>query len=188
MTISIRPVERDPAAVDREARYRKWFVYLDPPYLMSTRSGGRLYSNELDDAGHASLLEVALQLPCPTMICGYPSKLYNRVLRSWRRFEYYSTTRSGERRLEAAWCNYGVPSVLHDSRWVGADKREREKVRRRIRRLAAKLDALAPHERQAVLDSVAQNNLCFYKKTCARRRPQRHSELNERPTERTRTV
>lgn len=140
---------------DRQAEYSEWFIYLDPPYLMETRSSGPMYRHEMTREQHVELLEVARRLPCNVMISGYWSGMYASMLPDWRVVKYWAVARNGERRQEYAWCNYPEPSVLHDSRFVGNDKREREKVRRRIRRLSSNLAALAPHERQAVLDAVA---------------------------------
>jgi hypothetical protein len=148
----------DTQSCDRTARYQNWFVYLDPPYLMSTRSSGPMYRHEMTDAQHAELLDVARQLPCKVMLCGYWSDLYAEALSDWRVVKYTATARSGERRTEYAWCNFEHPTTLHDSRYVGSDKREREKVRRRIKRLSRNLARLPDHERQAVLDAVASTS------------------------------
>lgn len=150
-----QPKTADPASVDRAARYQGWFCFLDPPYLMSTRSGGKLYRCEFDESQHTELLAIVQRLPCKVMLCGYPSKMYDDALGSWRKVEYFATARSGQRRKEIAWCNYPAPAELHDSRFVGGDKRQREKVRRRIKRLSSNLARLSPHERQAVIDSVS---------------------------------
>jgi DNA adenine methylase len=141
------------AAESSDQRSRT-FVFIDPPYPMGTRTSGPMYRHEMTDADHARLLEVAKRLPCMAMICSYPSQAYADALRGWRSFKYTSVARSGEKRTEIAWCNYAPPTVLHDARFVGANKREREKVRRRIRRLSSTLAALPTHVRQAVIDAV----------------------------------
>lgn len=133
------------------------FVFLDPPYLMSTRSSGPLYDCEMSDTEHQQLLETIVRLPCMVMICGYHSELYAYTLRHWRHFTYQSVCRSGQKRTEHAWCNYEPPVTLHDSRFVGNNKRQRENIRRRTRRLVASLAALSDHQRQAVLDALAAN-------------------------------
>lgn len=139
---------------DRESRYQNWFVFLDPPYLMETRSSGPFYRYELPDEKHQELLQIVQLIPCPVMLCGYWSELYARDLRDWRVVEYFSVCRSGEKRKEYAWCNFPKPQVLHDARFVGGDKRERENLRRRITRLSRTLAVLPDYERQAVLDSL----------------------------------
>jgi len=130
------------------------FVYIDPPYLMSTRTSGPMYQFEFTIEQHEQLLAIASQLSCNVMVSGYHSKLYDTRLKGWRTFTYEASVRSGERRTEWCWCNFDPPQALHDSRYVGNDKRQRENVRRRIKRLSANLMALKPHERQAVLDAI----------------------------------
>lgn len=135
---------------------RQTFVYADPPYLMSTRSTkGRLYKHELTDADHEKLLGTLVSLPCPVMVNHYPCNLYDDRLACWRSFTFDAITRGGARVKEKVWCNYPAPEVLHDSRYLGGNKRQREKMRRRRRNLAAKLLRLPPLERQALLDEVA---------------------------------
>lgn len=130
------------------------FVYLDPPYLMSTRTSGKIYDHEMTVEQHVAMLDIANRLPCNVMISGYASPLYAEHLAEWRTFTYEASVRSGARRTETCWCNFAPPTQLHDSRYVGGDKRHRENVRRRINRLTANLAALSNHERQSVLDAL----------------------------------
>ncbi len=131
------------------------FVYLDPPYLAETRRSRRkLYRSELTQADHTALLETATSLPCPVMISHYPHRLYEHVLGNWRTFSFDSVTRSGHMAREQVWCNYPEPDELHDARYVGGDKRERERVRRRVRNWVAGLAKMQQAERQAVLDAI----------------------------------
>lgn len=62
------------------------FVYVDPPYLMETRSTRRsYYAHEFATTEeHTELLKVLLTLPCPVMISGYWSELYAAYLGNWR--------------------------------------------------------------------------------------------------------
>jgi len=132
------------------------FVYLDPPYLLdSRRSRRQLYEWELTDDQHAELLDTSLRLPCLVMISHYPHPLYARSLAGWRSFTFQSQTRGGRSAVEQVWCNYPPPAELHDARFVGGNKRERERVRRRVRNWTQGLARMQPAERQAVLDQIA---------------------------------
>lgn len=145
------PLDRPP----RDPGSTRFFVFLDPPYLMSTRRSGRIYANEMTDDDHVRLIETARRLPCAVMLCGYESELYRKRLQHWRPVKYHTVDRTGKKRLEIAWCNYDQPYLLHDTRFVGNDKRHRERVRRRIKRLSRTLSNLPIHERQAVLNAIA---------------------------------
>lgn len=132
-----------------------WFVFCDPPYPMSTRTSGRIYRcDQTDDAFHDRLLAMLAALPCRVLVCSYPNALYRDALRGWRTLTYFATVRSGERRREQLWANYDAPSALHDYRFLGHDKREREKIARRRRNLEAKLQRLPEIERTALLEHV----------------------------------
>lgn len=132
------------------------FVYADPPYLAaSRRSSKRVYRCEMSEDDHWNWLGVACDLRCPVMISHYPCDLYDERLADWRSFEFLAGTRRGAA-LEKVWMNYPEPELLHDSRWLGRDKREREKFRRRRRTLVRKLAPLSARERQSVLEALAE--------------------------------
>jgi hypothetical protein len=130
-------------------------VYLDPPYLPSTRRGGRLYRYELSEADHVVLLAIVRALPCPVLLHGYPSALYDAALVGWRRVCYKAMTRQGLRD-EVLWLNFPPPQCLHDYRHAGRGKTGREAIRRRARNLRAGLLRASPLVRGALLQAVAE--------------------------------
>lgn len=131
----------------------KVFIYLDPPYVLSTRRSWARYNHELTDDEHATLLSIAAELPYPVMISGYSSQLYNQALRKWRHFCFPSMTRSGLA-TEHCWCNFPQPQRLQDYSFLGENKRERFKLDRRRRNLISKLRRLPALERNALLAAV----------------------------------
>ena len=84
------------------------------------------------------------------MISGYPSELYERRLEGWDAIAYRTMTRGGKMADERLWLNYRAPTVLHDDRYLGADFRERERIKRKRARWRRKFEALEPHERGAI--------------------------------------
>ncbi len=132
-------------------------VYLDPPYLLSTRSTKRAYYDceMLTEREHNDLLWLAKRLPCPVLISGYASELYSRVLAGWRCITFTSQTRGGPA-VESLWLNYPEPAALHDYRYLGENFREREKLNRRRRRWAARLARMDLLERRALLAALAE--------------------------------
>ena len=44
----------------------------------------RRYRYDYDDADHIALLGLLNELPCAVMVSGYPSALYEELLRDWR--------------------------------------------------------------------------------------------------------
>ena len=133
-------------------------MYVDPPYLMSTRRAHRpLWRCELGtEDEHKRLIDILSGLPCMVQLSGYWSELYADLLSDWRYISFKSVTRGGSVATEYLWMNYGQPQQLHDSQWLGNNFREREKFNRRKARMIARLKRLPLLERQSLLDAVDQ--------------------------------
>jgi site-specific DNA-adenine methylase len=129
-------------------------VYCDPPYVLSTRDRNRkLYNCEMTDAQHARLLTVLQSLRCMVQVSGYYSAMYAKALSRWRLVRYMAMTRGGLRE-ECLWMNYQEPELLHDYRYLGEDYRDRERIRRKAARWAARIASLPELERRAILSAV----------------------------------
>jgi site-specific DNA-adenine methylase len=133
----------------------KEFVYCDPPYLMETRSTKkRLYRFEFSmEEQHRSLLSCLQAIPADIMISGYPSALYDDVLRKWRKLTFVARTRKGMA-IEYLWMNYPEPVLLHDYRYLGRSFRERERIKRRQTRWKKRLVMMSALERAALLAAM----------------------------------
>jgi site-specific DNA-adenine methylase len=129
-------------------------VYCDPPYVISSRTGGELYDHEFTDEQHEKLLDVLNSLPCKVMISGYHSKLYASRLKNWHLTTFGSMTRRGMA-LEHLWCNFPPPIELHDYQYLGDDYRERERIRKKVNRWTNKLETMPKLERQAIMAALS---------------------------------
>ena len=99
-------IENRPALeVIERFNYRNVFMYIDPPYLLSTRTG-KQYKHEMSDADHEDLLKLLLHSKAKIMISGYESDLYNEYLSKWEKKEFSSCAEHGKPRLETVWMNY----------------------------------------------------------------------------------
>jgi site-specific DNA-adenine methylase len=125
-------------------------VYVDPPYLHSTRRRSKIYRHEYTDKDHQELLKVLLSLPCNVMISGYENPLYTKFLNNWRCVQFNAKTHTSIRE-ESVWMNYAPPEKLHDSRYLGNNYRERQTVARRRNRLYARIDQMEPIERSELI-------------------------------------
>jgi site-specific DNA-adenine methylase len=132
------------------------FVYCDPPYVMETRKGGRIYRHEYTIAQHKELLKILIRLPCNVMISGYLHSIYTDGLSGWNVQAYLVRTRGGGRATEFIWMNYQEPIVLHDYRVLGDNFRERERIQRKVKRWKKRLMTMPDLERQAVLSALVQ--------------------------------
>lgn len=147
----------------RNWRKNGWFskfelVYCDPPYLGEVRSCDRdYYRHEMKGEGeHTDLLWLLRSLPCYVIVSGYWSQVYEQVLHDWRTVKIPTVKRNGEPAVEWLWCNFDVPTELHDHRWYGVDFRHREQVNRKRRRMVRKLLSLPPVELSAVLADLSE--------------------------------
>ncbi len=132
-------------------------VYLDPPYLMSVRSSPRLiYRYELTEADHMRLLGVIKGLRCMVIISGYWSEMYGRELRGWRLETFTTTTRGGGLATECLWLNFAKPVELHDYRYLGANFRERERIKRKKARWVNRLTGMDSLERYALMEVIGE--------------------------------
>lgn len=138
----------------RHAFTGREFVYCDPPYLHSTRKSRARYAHELTDADHSRLLAVLKSLPCPVLLSGYPSPLYDEALTGWQREEFEVMTRGHTWATEVLWFNYPRPAVLHDLAYVGENYRERLRIKRKRARWAARLKRMPALERAALYSAL----------------------------------
>lgn len=87
--------------------------YIDPPYLMSSRTGGVNYQYEFSDEQHLCLLNLLLSVQGKVIVSGYINELYSTTLKGWKeskRASSYanSTLQNGEKsyRQEVIWTNF----------------------------------------------------------------------------------
>ena len=139
-----------------------WLLYLDPPYLPETRVKKKLYKFELTPAQHRQLLAAARSATCRVMISGYASAMYDDALRGWSRYTLRVSTRGHRRgkpsmRTEVLWCNYSsdvARDYAHPT--PGRNWRERDRIKKRLRRIAAKFRTWPEYERRAVLAELVR--------------------------------
>jgi DNA adenine methylase len=86
--------------------------FVDPPYMPSTRSKVG-YRYELDEAGHLALLEQIKALKGLVVLAGYPSNLYDHVLKGWKRVERHQRAAGSSRtRTEVLWISPKAVELL----------------------------------------------------------------------------
>ena len=97
----------------RDFDFEDVFIYMDPPYLLSTRTAKKCYSNEMDDSQHEELLQVINEYKnAKIMLSGYFSSLYEKYLiDNWTRQSIVTSNNSGQNktkstRTEIVWTNY----------------------------------------------------------------------------------
>lgn len=138
-------------------------VYLDPPYLMETRTNKRkLYRHEFATVpDHERLLDAVLAIPnaIPVPISHYRHPLYEARLAGWRTIQRELNVHNRGTRTEVLWMNFPRPFELHDYRFLAPNPdrpawRERDRMKKKIRRWTRKLRRMDIVERYAVLAAI----------------------------------
>lgn len=127
------------------------FVYMDPPYRFSCRRQKRkYYEYEMTDLQHQELLSRVRTVKFNCMISHPQNEMYDKALKGWTK-EKFKVSYQGTVAHEWIYYNYPKPSVLHTYDFVGSDCWDRQRVKRKIERLAKKLQELPELERNAVI-------------------------------------
>lgn len=128
-------------------------IYIDAPYLLESRKAKRnVYDCEFNSLDlHTELLTVANKYKnvCKILISHYPHQLYSDMLEGWNYTEFESQTRKGKA-TEGLWYNYEIKE-LADYSYLGQNRIDRQRIKRRIRLLQNKISQLPVLERNAVL-------------------------------------
>lgn len=99
-------------ALDLIERYNnsETLMYLDPPYMQSSRKNTRYYLHEMSEDEHNRMLDIILESKAKIILSGYESPLYSERLKDWRCFHTQSQTTSAEMADEFIWLNYEPPN------------------------------------------------------------------------------
>lgn len=88
------------------------FMYIDSPYLLSTRCR-KQYKYEMEEKDHKELLDLILSSKSKIMVSGYASELYDTKLAEWNRIELKNQAESGRVVTEVIWMNYSFPEKTY---------------------------------------------------------------------------
>ncbi len=127
-------------------------IYCDPPYLQTTRTSSRRYRFDYEEQDHVALLELLKDLPCPVILSGYPSALYDEALSDWQTLELQVMNQGGVR-TEKLWFNFR-PSRVHWARYAGKNFTDRQRIKRKAENWGRRYHELPYGERTAVLAAI----------------------------------
>ena len=128
------------------------FLYVDPPYLQSTRSAKKIYRHELDYERHLLLLDILLAQDAKVMLAGYQSPLYESRLTGWRQLPLPCKAEGSA--MEVIWMNYPKVAQLQDYRYIGENFREREKYKRRQAAMRRCFEKMTDKEQAAFMSWI----------------------------------
>jgi hypothetical protein len=116
---------------------------------LHTRTSGRRYRYDYEGQDHVELLALLKAVPCPVILSGYPSALYDEQLADWRTLEVQVMNQAGVR-TEKLWLNF-TPDRLHWARYAGKNFTDRQRIKRKAESWASRYQAMPRAERLAVL-------------------------------------
>lgn len=123
-------------------------IYSDPPYLTHTRTSKRRYRYDYEQEDHVELLRLLKTLPCNVILSGYPSALYDDLLKGWRSVELQVMNHSGVR-TEKLWYNFTIDRV-HWISHAGKNFTDRQRIKRKAERWGKKFRVMPHSERLAI--------------------------------------
>ena len=127
-------------------------IYSDPPYLKHTRTSGRGYRFDDEEADPIELLALLKPLPCHVILSGYPSARYDEHLGHWRQLEVQVMNQAGVR-TEKLWLNF-APERLFWASFAGKNFTDRQRIKRKAASWAERYQAMPAPERLAVLSAM----------------------------------
>ena len=100
---------RDALKVIEDHDREDTLFFIDPPYILSTRTmGGNAYRHELTNSQHIELIDRLLSCRGMVIVCGYSHPIYDDALSKWKKVEK-SVSAAGQsggvKRTECLWIN-----------------------------------------------------------------------------------
>lgn len=103
VVIECRPAEQ----VIKERDTKDTLFYIDPPYVISSRSSPQHgYSFEMSDEDHKKLATILHSVKGKVILSGYDCELYQTLYASWRKVKKISRADGAREREETLWFNF----------------------------------------------------------------------------------
>lgn len=87
------------------------FMYLDPPYVLSTRSSAERYAVDMTNEQHEKLIQTCIDSKAKLLISGYDNEMYDKLIdNGFKKINFDVNTITGARipktKTETLWLNY----------------------------------------------------------------------------------
>jgi len=89
-------------------------MYLDPPYVFSTRKNKKYYSHEMSDEDHIRLCELINNSKAMIILSGYENEIYETHLKNFNKTSISAYDENKNRRDEILWMNYKATKELFE--------------------------------------------------------------------------
>lgn len=132
------------------------FLFIDPPYLVETRSFDKpIYKHEWTEEDHIAFLVWLQEVKCRVLVTHPTCSLYSEALKDWRTIEYEYMTHKGKR-SDCIWMNYPYPEELHDYSYLGDSRTQRQQISRLSDRWCKRFDKLTRLEQGKILTALQE--------------------------------
>lgn len=103
--LGVQIENRDALRLISETDSEDTLFYLDPPYVFSTRTTSKAYSDEMTNNQHREFAGLLYSLKGFVVLSGYPSKLYEELFESkgWLRIDKPAKVLGGATKIESLW-------------------------------------------------------------------------------------
>lgn len=96
------------------------FMYLDPPYVLSTRSSAERYAVDMTDEQQEAFINTCIDSKAKLLISGYDCDLYNKLIdNGFTKASFTVNTIDGARnpktKVESLWLNYEIDDTKEEN-------------------------------------------------------------------------
>ena len=96
------------------------FMYVDPPYVLSTRSSAERYAVDMTDEQQERLIDICANSKAKLLISGYDCELYDKLLdNGFTKASFTVNTIDGARnpktKVESLWLNYEIDDTKEEN-------------------------------------------------------------------------
>jgi DNA adenine methylase len=105
---------RDAFTLIEKYNRKEVLMYLDPPYVLSTRKNRRIYKREMPDEDHIRLCRLINESRAKIILSGYENELYEKHLKNFNKTGIKTKDEKGNTKLEVVCVNYPIPGSLFD--------------------------------------------------------------------------
>ena len=109
---------RDAFQLIREMDSSETLFYLDPPYVLQTRSQKKAYSHEMTDDQHREFAELLYQVKGYVILSGYPTAVYRELFeeKGWEKLERKARVMGGGSKTECLWLSPKTAAALESGK------------------------------------------------------------------------
>lgn len=133
-------------------------IFLDPPYLHSTRPNNtNLYEFEMSDEDHFKLFMSITAAKTKIILIHPVCEFYDRLIGLGWSYRDIKIRYNKKTSIERIYINYGLPTKLLTYRFLGKNFTDRQRILRKCERFSQKLLLLPEIERNCIISYIVND-------------------------------